>query len=53
MYLFKLAIENFVLISVNSFPLQRITRSALPLSSLLVPYPRVGKRSTSNAEDVA
>ncbi|XGW35876.1 hypothetical protein V3C99_019231 [Haemonchus contortus] len=30
---------------VDMFPLHRISRSTLPLSSLLVPYPRVGKRS--------
>ncbi|VDL70391.1 unnamed protein product [Nippostrongylus brasiliensis] len=30
--------------------LHRISRSSLPLSALLVPYPRVGKRSSLNTE---
>lgn len=35
----------------DMFPLQRISRSSLPLSALLVPYPRVGKRSTEMSDD--
>ncbi|KAK6764934.1 hypothetical protein RB195_025030 [Necator americanus] len=36
--------------SVDVFPLQRISRSQLALSTLLVPYPRVGKRSTNGTD---
>ncbi|CAJ0609998.1 unnamed protein product [Cylicocyclus nassatus] len=35
--------------SVDVFPLHRMSRSQLPLSSLLVPYPRVGKRSAAGS----
>ncbi|KAK6033213.1 hypothetical protein OSTOST_00577 [Ostertagia ostertagi] len=34
-----------------SRPLHRISRSSLPLSSLLVPYPRVGKRSSISSDN--
>ncbi|ETN86732.1 hypothetical protein NECAME_16167 [Necator americanus] len=36
--------------NLDVFPLQRISRSQLALSTLLVPYPRVGKRSTNGTD---